>query len=792
MKYLYLPIILIASLIVFFVIIDRKEFNRYDDTQTDQRVSSTANRERGSVPKMKPATEVKPAVRTKSFETDPENAIKTETALKPIESETDSPVAVPVVSAEEAIKANENALHSHQKGKQHDTRSVAEIKTEDKLIPVAVPLLTPEEAIKANKEAIRLQRNKAIAKTFQSIGLNNNRIHFALSLLPLLFLIDVLLLKRKKKSSKANEYFSLSRRMRILFSVSLLAFGILVFVPWSVYFGNSPQFTFIFQDFVNWNLRVLTISIIGATIVLLLIPPTISDYLVAIIAGLGLCVYVQAMFMNQNLGTMNGDEPAWSEHRIFGTINLIIWILIVVFPIILRKFASSYFSKALSMTTGIVLFLEILATASMVISANQSVWARTDTYFADGSKQFQLSKEKNVIIFVFDTLGSGFVHDCFERCPETKKIVKDFIWYIDARSNYSSTFLGLPCNLTGTVLTGPAPNYHKLFERIWRTPSAKSFYKQINDAGYDARLYCSASKYIFGPSELFHDYFSNIQSREVTYQINYNNLYSCLKKISGYSFAPFFFKKSFFYTFDFSNDVVQTQIADIPSDKASISNSNSVYLRRMLSSGLSFDSNKPVLSFNYLLGVHPPFRYDEYSNEVDTPFDDPLQTTKSCFFILSEFIRFLKEADIYDNTAILICSDHGGWGEKEKILSTDNDMTFMIKPFQANKIELTIDNSKVQSIDILPTLLKMACGDDADFKNFDGYPSFSIPNDRIRKMYSLNYSKEWPSLDPDLDKCYHGKNCFGEYIIINTDNPPNVTLKHIRKFPLIVVSKDDE
>ena len=81
------------------------------------------------------------------------------------------------------------------------------------------------------------------------------------------------------------------------------------------------------------------------------------------------------------------------------------------------------------MSTGIVLSLEILATASMVFSAGQNVWLREDAYYVDASKQFQLSKEKNVILFVMDALGVGCVNDCFESYPETKEIVKDFIWY---------------------------------------------------------------------------------------------------------------------------------------------------------------------------------------------------------------------------------------------------------------------------------------------------------------------------------------------------------------------------
>ncbi len=179
----------------------------------------------------------------------------------------------------------------------------------------------------------------------------------------------------------------------------------------------------------------------------------------------------------------------------------------------------------------------------------------------------------------------------------------------------------------------------------------------------------------------------------------------------------------------------------------------------MISSGITSDANKPVFSCHYIIGAHIPWLYDEKCNKVEEPFDNPDRTTRGCFYILSEFIRLLKEAGIYDNTAILLCSDHGGHAYK-----TIGDMTFMIKPFHERKTELSIDDSKVQSIDILPTLLKMACGDDADFKDFDGYPSFNVPSDRIRKIYRLWRHKGFP----DFDGWGAGNlNCFEEYNIVD-------------------------
>lgn len=116
MKQLIASIAIIVALIGFFVIIDRKEFSRHDDVQTVQGESSTPNRKPTvSVPEMKHVTEVKPVVETKPFETNLAETKTIETKLvetTPVDKIPTPihPVAVPVISVEEAEKANEFAV----------------------------------------------------------------------------------------------------------------------------------------------------------------------------------------------------------------------------------------------------------------------------------------------------------------------------------------------------------------------------------------------------------------------------------------------------------------------------------------------------------------------------------------------------------------------------------------------------------------------------------------------------------------------------------------------------------
>lgn len=757
MRQLIVPIAIIVALITFFVFVDRKEFNRYDVVHTIQSETLTANRkppisvsETKAVAEEINTVEATPVVEdnlTGGMIVDSKSVFESksvkgkepvvEVILAEVAPLTEtikaSPTVLPVATPKEAEIANNSAIQKLNKKK-------IVLAT-----PEAIPVLSPEEAIKANKEAIRFQRNRAIASFFHKIGINSNRIHFVLSLLPLLLIVDLLLPKKKEKKpkSKVTGYFSLSRRMLILFSVSLLAFGLIVFVPWSVYFGNATSFPFIFQDFVNNSLSILTIAIFSTAIFLLIIPPKTCEYVLGLTVGLGLCVYIQAMFMNCYLGEMNGTEQDWNQHNIWGTVNIVIWIAIIVIPFVIKKCFTSLWHTIMTMTTEIILLLEITAIASTVLSAREDVWQRNEVGYCDFSKQFQLSPRKNIIVIIFDTMGTGFLNECFKASPETKNIIKDFTWYSNARSNYLITLYALNHELTGCLVQSGS-SFDEIYKKEWESSAAKSFYTQVKKSGYDTRLFIDDP--ILGEKANYQHYFSNFTNDKIEYIINNNELKKCLIKISGFSALPYFFKKYFFYGNDFARNVVRTNAIGKSNSFGANPNTNQLFYKKLVSERITTDSDSPVLSFYYTLGTHKPWIVDEKCQNVRTennPFRDPVQATKSCFFIVSEIIEQLKANNIYDQTAILICSDHGG---NDPEYSTPFDMSFLVKPFNSNHDMLIQDDTKVQSIDILPTLLQFACGDNSDFESFDGYPANKIPQDRKQIVYMHFRHPDFPNL----------------------------------------------
>lgn len=166
MKQLIAPIVVIAALIACFIIIDREEFNRHEDDQTVQSVSPTNNRKPTvSVPETKPVTELKPTSETKPVEeSKPVAEAKPVTEAKPAETK---PVAeTKTVETKTVAETKPTEMKPAEvkpvETKPAETKPVAETKPEEKTKPAAVPVVTAEEAVKLNKEAVKLNEEALV------------------------------------------------------------------------------------------------------------------------------------------------------------------------------------------------------------------------------------------------------------------------------------------------------------------------------------------------------------------------------------------------------------------------------------------------------------------------------------------------------------------------------------------------------------------------------------------------------------------------------------------------------
>ena len=69
--------------------------------------------------------------------------------------------------------------------------------------------------------------------------------------------------------------------------------------------------------------------------------------------------------------------------------------------------------------------------------------------------------------------------------------------------------------------------------------------------------------------------------------------------------------------------------------------------------------------FYHIEGAHVPFRYDENVRVIPESQGSYPQNIRCSMTILAQYLRQLKEAGVYDNTAIVIMADHGYGYQRE-------------------------------------------------------------------------------------------------------------------------------
>lgn len=175
-------------------------------------------------------------------------------------------------------------------------------------------------------------------------------------------------------------------------------------------------------------------------------------------------------------------------------------------------------------------------------------------------------------------------------------------------------------------------------------------------------------------------------------------------------------------------------------------------------------SQTPIFAHVHLLGTHGPYYYPaefHFSNPLSAPdsmdaYDDAIRDADNQ---LKELIEALKTAGKYDNTILVVYSDHGN-------LSTLGKVPFLIHFPNDDYAGETPQN--VQNLDIAPTILDYMNIPIPSWMEGDSLLESSISANRRLNMYSVNYITANGtgdlSIDPDKISPHFAQ--FGTYRMV--------------------------
>ena len=515
----------------------------------------------------------------------------------------------------------------------------------------------------------------------------------------------------KDLKEKFKNYFNAINLCNFkLFILSCLTLSIIsgILIP-IIVISSSTDFVEFFNEKI-WNIVFIVFT---KSIGLYLFCPIVLFYfsnkkirsvltillpILVLISAINLCLY------NGELGILSLDFvfkiPQYSTYKII--LDLIIIALIILsvsfcFVKQKEKYVKSIVTCLLLASIGFSAIRGLKIHKTLKICNDNHQIVETNDNF---DKPIKLSKKgKNVLIIFIDRALGFYAREIFEDNADLRDKFSGFVLYPNTVSFQGQTFLGYPPMIAGyeynpinakkrtnKTLKEITNEAYLVLPKIFINNGYKSTIIRpqtfIGDGDYS--VYNNSNISLF-KSENFDDYYNNTvhnkHEREILtlFKEHAKNLgdkdiiVNRFHYFSNYMLLPCFMKIAFYQSFPSNNSNKTVFDERIVNDYMHLS-SMSAY------TAIDNSNENYFTIFNNEL---------THINKYDRPYSEEQKFIEyEGFYVLTKYIDYLKKNNVYDNTRIIIVSDHGHWEQSNKYLDlqyTSWNPLLMIKDFNSNK-----------------------------------------------------------------------------------------------------------
>ncbi|MBP3799428.1 MAG: sulfatase-like hydrolase/transferase [Bacilli bacterium] len=424
--------------------------------------------------------------------------------------------------------------------------------------------------------------------------------------------------------------------------------------------------------------------------------------------------YIQGNYLIGDLPPLDGTTIVWKGFLLQNIITICVWLIIIAAYILcIRKFK---FDKVLDVSKKITLVIFIMLSVSMLTTLLTTKDMFLEKKAVDATPKYftTLSSDKNLIVFLVDAVDSK-TFEKIRKDSKYKDTFEDFTYYPDTLAYYPFTRDSIPLILSGVPNHNKEDFYNYYNKAMDKSPLMDELIKnKYNINIYDYELGWSTKK-----SE------NVTNSREVSNSIRTSRFAVHELKYVGYKYLPYFLKK-FVKIENMNFNYTKTL-----KEESSYSWDNVDNYKVISKEKVEKDKQK-FFKFIHVEGAHVPFDEDEELNKIDENEGTYEQKVASSLKLINSYINWLKENDVYDNSAIVILADHGY--DYENIIGRQNPILY-IKGIDEEH-DMRESDKKVSYLDLANTFIDLMNGKKTDelFEDID--------DDRERKFIWYEYTKE--------------------------------------------------
>lgn len=442
--------------------------------------------------------------------------------------------------------------------------------------------------------------------------------------------------------------------LQIFCTVLLPIFSFGIFGPTEVFFANYNTFGVVFKEFGVQFLAMGIGAEVAVSVVLILLPEIVRKVLLYIIWALSIAGYIQTMFLNKHIDQIGATSEGYQPDTQTIILNSMIWCIILLVAIGLCFIAKRQAQKIVMVSSCALILVQAVAYSSLFITADKSAFQYPEgEVVLDGSQQYEVSPQKNVIVFVLDNISNVAYEYARISYPEMNAVLKDFTYYNNADSNYYGTFPSL-CHIMTGHQYDPSISVNQWTSDAWKNQNTAYFYEKMHENDYQVHVYINLEEpqLLVGGNgtQLLEGEVDNLVQGTSEGQVNHSLLNKTLLQMSAYRFMPEILKPRF--------DVPNSQYANLVTHEDNVMNAvNPLYYSGLKENGLSCaDTSQNYLIFQYLNGIHELINDENCELKLVENYE---QTMAGIWKLLDEYLNQLKECGVYDDATIIVTSDHG-------------------------------------------------------------------------------------------------------------------------------------
>ena len=407
--------------------------------------------------------------------------------------------------------------------------------------------------------------------------------------------------------------------------------------------------------------------------------------------------YIQGNFMVKNLQVLDGSELIWRGHMVDHLQSLILWTgLSVLFAVLYRRYPGKRFMRITSIVSGILIVALVVTNISSGLT--NGGFRRKELPVVTTAGQYPMSSNENFVVFVVDAADGAAFRTLIETTdPEYRILLEDFTFFPNTVGAYTYTEQAIP-----QILTGRWYEFQEPFEVFVEKSLDKSpLLEELSSKNYLIGVYEEGLLYNSGNT---HGFENVIEGR---YRLDnfaeYARSSFCLM---WYMYAPFIMKKYFV------NPGLYTTIRNqARADGDAFLGDNGEFYKRLRASEISVTDDR-CFRFIHIDGAHVPFIWDREVNRIPMKDGSYLQNYQASMTIVKQYLQKLRDAGVYDNSAIIIMADHGydleGHGNKGR----ENPL-FLVKG-RGESHEFRISEQPVSYEDLMEIYIRLLDGKGSD------------------------------------------------------------------------------